>query len=312
VDPETEPVGRQISIPITYPAQFFVICVPSVSPPEVYEALRTDFKDWLQASEVDDALKFTCNNTKLVIDPFSAKDMDDFYKMVDESELSHDEENRCRNAKIVFPIHADGTEGQSFFAPFWTAILAGHFWSHEMQSILIDPYQKRSYDAQCEFWRWQCDGIPLTQSFLAVKGFPDGNDRFKMITNGMQRFGLPELELLDVPQEFGPDGAYLLRGIAQYMWNTIELTVPEQSAILLDEDLDISSACCEADKFARYEIGGSIFPVGLRPVESGTNQTTDGPRLEVTPTNEFALSDQWFGAIMGPLRDQRLSLENCT
>jgi hypothetical protein len=308
VDPETESVGRQIGIAITYPAQFFIICVPSVSPPDVYSALRTDFKDWLYASEMDESLKFTCAHTRLILDPFTSSDIDEFYKMVDESELSDSEEKHCRNAQVIFPIFAEGTEGQSFYAPFWTAYLAGHFWAEEMQSLLVDPYQKRAYVATDQFWRFQCDGIPLTHPFLAVKGFPDG-DRFMLVTNGMKRFGLPELELVDVPQEFGRDGAYLLRGIAQYIWNTIELTVPEQTCVLLDQELDISSACCEADKFARYEISGSIFPVGLRWGEAKQGLPS---RLEVTPTNEFALSDQWFGAIMGPLRDQRLSLQNAT
>jgi hypothetical protein len=298
---------REIRILVQHPTKFYLVCVPSVSPKEVYKALRTNFQDWLYESEVEESIKYACLNTELFLEPFSAADLDEFYLALDESDITEEEEIRCRNAQVVFPFFAEGSEEQSYFAPFWTAFVAGYCYAAEMKPLLIDTTQGKAYEAETKFWQYQCEGVPLTHKFLAVKGVLDGlTNRYTLVTNGMARFGLPELELLDVPPECGQDGAYLLRGVAQYIWNGVDITVPEHQRIVLPEENDISSAFCEFDKFARFDMEGSILPIGFCWSETEPG----GTRLSVVPTNEFALTDQWFGAIIGPLRDQRTSLQN--
>ncbi len=79
----------------------------------------------------------------------------------------------------------------------------------------------------------------------------------------MKRFSLPDLRLDNVPPQYGPEAAYLLRGVAQYMWNAIDRIVPDKCVLELDSEFDLSTSACEANLTAVYGLKGSLVPVAL-------------------------------------------------
>jgi hypothetical protein len=127
-----------------------------------------------------------------------------------------------------------------------------------------------------------------------------------MRTTGMRRFMLPELEINEVNPAFGPDIAYFLRGLGQYMWSAIERILPAETTLRLDSSLDFSPAFCELNKAEAYNLHGALLPLSLS--WSDTEAEDNQKYLVVEPSIEFESEEEWFHLIVQTLRKTKYIL----
>jgi hypothetical protein len=120
----------------------------------------------------------------------------------------------------------------------------------------------------------------------------------------MKRFCLPELRLENVPSEYGQDAAYLLRGVAQYVWNAIDLLIPDKILLQLESEFDLSTSFCEANLTTIYALKGTLIPVAL----CWDEEENASEALTVMPTSEFAHDDDWFNLVVQATRNQQLQI----
>jgi hypothetical protein len=183
--------------------------------------------------------------------------------------------------------------------------LAGHAYASSLDAILIEPFQARAYRAEEQFWMYQCEAVPLTHQFLSVRGFLDEtSNRYSMRSSGMKRFSLPELCIENVPAQFGQEAAYLVRGVGQYIWNAIDLLIPDKNRLQLESEFDLSTHFCEIDRSLIFGLKGTLIPIALCWSES--ENATDA--LTIMPSAEFARDDDWFQSIVPTLLDQKAKI----
>src|SRR5262249_10258305 len=126
-----------------------------------------------------------------------------------------------------------------------------------------------AFSATQEMTQHHVNGIPLAGTFLTVKAYQrESSNKFFLCTEGMVRFGLPELTLTEVPSNLGADGAYLLRTIAQYIWTKLENIHPEQPYLSIDETNEISAVYCEFNNPAFHAAPEMTIPFALEVFES--------------------------------------------
>jgi hypothetical protein len=295
-----------IQIELEYPGEFLLFCVPATNARETHNALRKSLKNWLYGDcEIDDYIKAVVANTKLTTNLLPNNQLEEFYHFVENGVLSEEMQHRCFQAEMVVQLLAEGNEQLTFFAPFWTAMVAGSFFTGEIDAILVDAYNSRGFDANFPAWQHNVDGVPLSHQFLSVTGnAQDGSNKMRLHTTGMSRFGLPELVVHEVLPEYGQEMAYVLRGLAQYMWSAIEKLLPASSTLQLNEELDLPSSFCELDKAQACKIAGQLLPISLCWGESNQGRSN----LIVSPTMDFEAEEDWFETIVNAVRREKLQL----
>jgi len=191
-----------------------------------------------------------------------------FFDSLSRCNLTEIETAYCQRAHSIFSLTAVRTAG-SFFAPFWACHAVAQDLNESLSSIVVDLHQGNIRDYNSENTEIEAFGIPLTAAFLTVKAYPkDQPNRFFLCTEGMSRFGLPELRLPDVPSNLAQDGAYMLRAIAQFLWTKLDHIHPEQPHLELDCDTTMSAVFCEYGNPAFHAAEELTIPFALELCES--------------------------------------------
>lgn len=124
---------------------------------------------------------------------------------------------------------------------------------------------------------------PPSGTFLTVKAYRQNllssSRETTLISEGLNRFGLPELALEAVPENLGADGAYLLRTVGQYILAHLaqfsESREAESSSpdrwLLLPGDISIESRFCEIENPDFEEENKSLIPLSLKLHETLDN-----------------------------------------
>lgn len=299
---------EQFEIEIEYPRDFVLFCASQADSRTTYQALTKSLRNWLYEAEMDDDLKGIIAHTKFTVNVLPNSQLAEFYHFVENGRLSSELQTACKQSAMVFQIAADGADNLTFFAPFWAAVTAGCLHGSDIDAIALDAYSSAPYTVSVPLWQYHYLCVPLTHQFLSVTGFPDeSTGRFTMKSTGMRRFGMPELELLEVPQNFAQYGAYLLRGVAQYMWCAIEKSIPDTTTLRFNNEFDLPANLCELNKAEKAQMHGKLIPVLLSSAETAGDKEA---RLTVSPTMEFATDDQWFAHIMPILAQTKYDLAN--
>ncbi|HEY9775145.1 MAG TPA: hypothetical protein V6C81_15375 [Planktothrix sp.] len=294
-----------IDLPLEFPRDHMLFIVPAADARTTHLAMRKKFREWIYECELDDYLKAVVFNTNVTLNVMPNAEVDEFYRIIEEGMLPESVQARCFRAEMIMHLTADGDEQLTFFAPFWTTMIAGHFHMMDLDAVLIDFYDSPAYPANLPFWQFQSQGVPLTHNFLGVTGNTnEATGKLSMHTTGMRRFGLPELQVNEVNPAFGQDVAYFLRGLGQYMWSTIEKLIPATTTLSLTEELDFPSSFCELDKFTARSLPGTLLPCSLNYVDPDLK-----PSILVEPTMEFDTEDQWFNHIVQTLRKDKYLLQ---
>lgn len=211
----------------------------------------------------------------------------------------------CRRASTVFNITAQ-RNSTSFFAPFWACHAFVEDLADKIDSIIVDMAQGNIVTTNGADLDTDAFGIPLTATFLTIKAYPKENapNRYFLCTEGMSRFGLPELNLPEVPSNLAADGAYLLRTIAQFIWSKMEHVHPEQPYLELDSEQSISAVFCEYGNAAFHAANEMLIPFALELFGSQTQ-----PILVVHQPDGYDDYYDWFLSINEMIVEHRLDIQ---
>jgi hypothetical protein len=193
-----------------------------------------------------------------------------FFTNLTRCNLSEVQNAFCQRAKTVFSISAV-RNSSSFFAPFWACHAIAQELADSLDAIVVDMHQGNIVTTDGELNEQKAsNGVPLTAAFLTIKAYPKENapNRFYLYTEGMTRFGLPELNLPEVPSNLAADGAYLLRSIAQFLWSKLEKIHPEQPCLSMESELEMSAVYCEYGNPAFHAAPELMIPFALEVFNS--------------------------------------------
>lgn len=230
-----------------------------------------------------------------------------FFTSLKSCNLSEVQNAFCNRAKTVLNISAVRT-GSSFFAPFWACHSIAEQLAESVDSICVDLYQGNAFYASSDMQQHKASEIPLAGTFLTVKAYPKGNsNKFFLLTEGMARFGLPELTLTEVPSNLGADGAYLLRAVAQYLWSKLENIHPEQPYLTVEETTEMSAVYCEYGNPAFHAANQMSIPFALEVFPS-KHETL----LVVRPPAGYDDYYDWFLSVTESIVEHRLQIQRAT
>jgi len=298
-DEESAFTQGMIEIRLDYPRDFILFCASFADRRTTHQATSKKFKEWVWNSELDDQMQSAVLLPKMTFNLLPTAQLEDFYHFVEHARLPEEIERRCFQSEMVYQLLAEGAEELTFFSSFWAALVSGAFYLSDIPAALIDAYYSAAYSTETALWRFQAEGVPLAEQFLEVTGFPDEQTNLlTMKTRGMRRFGLPELEFDHVARDVAPDVARLLRGVAQYIWFTVERIVPSETVLKLSEELDLPVSVCHISESAGSETRRSLIPVSL---SMGESEHGVAPLIVAAPT-EFETEQEWFRTIVPLLR----------
>lgn len=247
------------------------------------------------------------NQSKPKISKVNGADEERFFTNLQQCNLSEVQNAFCNRAKTVLNISAIRT-GSSFFAPFWACHSIAEQLSESVDSICVDLYQGNAFYASSDMQQHKASDVPLAGTFLTVKAYPKGNsNKFFLCTEGMVRFGLPELTLTEVPSNLGADGAYLLRAVAQYLWSKLENIHPEQPYLTMDETTEMPAIYCELGNPAFHAADQMAIPFALEVFQS-KHETL----LVVRPPAGYDDYYDWFLSVTESIVEHRLQIQRAT
>ena len=319
------PMPTYISIPLNQPESYelFFLCMDSSSADRVKEESLCDSNSKEQnnkadlphmvvdsiyrnerdaepiAEYMDGYLNWAQTSTK----PLNSEERDFFFELLESCNLSEIERMVAMASKAVLRINAKRTS-QSYFSSFWACHIAAQELSQWVDSMTVDLHEGTAVTSQAPVWHRHAKGIPLTGSFLTVVASPSETPHcYDLRTDGMSRFGLPELSLRMVPSNLGSDGAYLLRTVAQYLWSQLDNLHPEQDCLHVRDSLKISSKFCEYDNPKFQEDDEFLIPCRFE-VEKENGDCV----IELSQTDEFEDHLDWMIYLIQSIRDLRLRL----
>ncbi len=237
--------------------------------------------------------------SQISIGPLAAGERNLIYEILDRFDLSEAKKLICRRSKSVLSISAKNTG--SLFSSFWACQFVAWELSQWVDCLIVDLHQGSVRSSANPVCHQHSNGIPLTGAFLSVKAYPMQDGSYHLRTEGMTRFGFPELQLKQVPANLGSDGAYLLRTIAQYLWTRMEYLHPEQEYLTLASELQIATEFFEYDNPLFKELGGAGIPIRLE-CDSKSSDVT----LEVLPTSLYRDYYDWLISVIQMIRDYRI------
>lgn len=230
-----------------------------------------------------------------------------FFNNLQHCNLSEVQNAFCNRAKTVLNISAVRT-GSSFFAPFWACHSIAEQLAESIDSICVDLFQGNAFYGSSDMQQHRASDVPLAEKFLTVKAYPKGNsNKFFLCTEGMVRFGLPELTLTEVPSNLGADGAYLLRAVAQYLWSKLETVHPEQPYLTIDETTEMPAIYCELGNPAFHAADQMAIPFALEVFQS-KHETL----LVVRPPAGYDDYYDWFLSVTESIVEHRLQIQRAT
>ncbi|MDZ4836371.1 MAG: hypothetical protein SGJ27_21565 [Candidatus Melainabacteria bacterium] len=301
LDTESKQVNtdaKQIRIPFSNP-QFNLIFLSMDSSNQTMLAAESIIDSYTEDKKDESDSKFWRLNST---------DEKRFFNNLQHCNLSEVQTALCNRAQTVLNISSVRT-GSSFFAPFWACHSVAEQLAELVDSICVDLYQGNAFYASSEMQEHRAaDNIPLAGTFLTVKAYPKGNsNKFFLCTEGMARFGLPELTLTEVPSNLGADGAYLLRAVAQYLWSKLENIHPEVPYFSINETIEMPAVYCEYGNPAFHEADHLAIPFALEVFES-KHETL----LVVRPPAEYDDYYDWFLSVTESIVEHRLQIQRAT
>ncbi|PRP90473.1 hypothetical protein ENSA5_64870 [Enhygromyxa salina] len=99
----------------------------------------------------------------------------------------------------------------------WAALAVAHALAQLSDGVVVDPRRSASAFGRCAWSRAPADGRVHVANHLCVPSSRGPDARRWLSSVGMAHFGLPDLELLAVPDSLAELGARLLLGVAQHV-----------------------------------------------------------------------------------------------
>ncbi|MBX9694879.1 MAG: hypothetical protein K2Z81_21000, partial [Cyanobacteria bacterium] len=294
------------SIPFKAPDLFslFFLCMdeasPVVSQSNGWTTIRTDGSEGLEIghSSFYEQMRWS----QMTINPLSAGERSLIFEILDRFDLSEAKKLICRRSKAILSISAKNAG--SIFSSFWACQFVAWELSQWIDCLIVDLHQGSARSSANPVCHQHWKGIPLTGTFLTVKAYPVQDGCYRLQTEGMSRFGLPELHLDKIPANLGSDGAYLLRSVAQYLWAKMEHVHPEQDSLTLASNLEISPEFFEYDNPLFQALGGAGIPIRLQ-----CSSRLSEPTLEVLPTSRYRDYYDWLISVIQIIRDYRIKAQ---
>jgi hypothetical protein len=291
--------SKQVNIPFSNP-QFNLMFLSMESATDTKQAIET-----ILDSSIDQNKQ--CGHSNSKIWKLSLADQERFFDNLQHCNLSEVQNAFCQRAQSVLNISAV-RNSSSFFAPFWACHKIAEQLSESIDSICVDLYQGTAFYASSEMQEHQKSEVPLSGTFLTVKAYPKENsNKFFLCTEGMARFGLPELTLTEVPSNLGADGAYLLRAIAQFLWSKLENIHPEQPFLTIDQSIEMPAVYCEYGNAAFHAAEQLNIPFALEVFESKLETL-----LVVRPPAGYDDYYDWFLSVTESIVEHRLQIQRAT
>lgn len=289
-------------------AQFNLTFLSMCSWSETSSAIES-IKDGLEmeaaAFQLDAEQSEYMRGSKITTTELDADEMRELFDELDSCHLSDAELSLCKRAQCVVNI-TGVRNGRLHYAPFWAAHLFANRLADAIDGVIIDLGQGTVCSAGHEHDQQQVKGIPLTGAFLTVKAYPKRADENKYFlrTEGMVRFGLPELTLPEVPANLGSDCAYLLRGVAQFLWTQLERAHPEQPFVTVESTLKLQAKFCQYGNPTFHSVEELDLPLALELFE-----TRNEAMLVVRPTPDFEDYYDWLCSLVSSIMDHRLNIQ---
>ena len=178
--------------------------------------------------------------------------------------------------------------------------------------LILDLYQGRLI---LEPENIKKNSLPPMGKFLTIKAYEDKPSLLgqmkcvTLVTEGMTRFGIPELMLEQVPENLGSDSAYLIRTVAQFLLSKLQrsefisMTSPPEGVV-------IEARFCEIDNPKFKSQRRKLVPVSLAPMENSTNNLLKlGAPREKLSNLYFEDSLDWLVASVEKLTEIRTEIE---
>lgn len=256
-------------------------------------------------SVVEQSIKALAKNsillTNIEIVPLRSTDMDRFFEVLDLCNLSEAEQELTSRAQAVISISSN-VGNSSKFDSFWQVRKAACLIEQHLDSpcIVIDIEQGNTVSSTTLSLE-ELSGIPLARDYITIKAYEGENENTYYITSeGMVRFGVPEIALSEIPCNLGADGAYLIRTVAQYLLTKIQHTRKNQDCLRLSSELKIPADYCEYNNPNFHGINECLSPIQLTVEDKEYDQL-----IMIEPTEEYEEYYDWLMEIIESINEKR-------
>ncbi len=243
--------------------------------------------------------------SSIVLSELKEQERKRFFTNLEYCNLSEVETVYCKRAQSILNVSATRNSA-AFFDPFWACQTVARDISQVIDSVVIDLYQGNVVTTGGDRVDQEAFGIPLTNAYLTVKAYPDEDapNRYNLFTEGMSRFGLPELTLPNCSTNLLNDGAYLLRAVAQFLWAKLERIHPEQPFLELSKEFVIPTEFCEYGNPNFHAIKGPSIPLSLEVI-SDEHETI----LLLKQPSHYDDFYDWFLSVNEEILELRLNIQ---
>jgi hypothetical protein len=293
-----------IKIPLKEPV--FSLVLLTMAPPYESKTAVAEASQIYSADKSGERVRHVIKSSSTVVREMEEAESERFLECLDFCNLSEAETVFCRRAQSIFNITST-RNSSAFFDPFWACQAVAHDLNQALDSTVIDLHQGSIVTTDSGSRPQEAFGIPLTEAYLTVKAYPAAGlpNTYNIYTEGMSRFGLPELKLPDLASNLLNDGAYMIRTIAQFLWSRLEHIHPEQPYLEINAELEIPTEFCEYGNVDFHTVKGDSLPVSLEVI-LGENETI----LVVKHPEKYDDFYDWFLSVNEAIRELRLSIQN--
>ena len=294
---------KTVKIPLSTP-DFNLMFLSMESRTETKSALKA-VSETFHHNVSGETLSQVIRNSSISVKELGERAAEHFFSNLAHCNLSEIETAFCQRAQTVFCISAV-RNSTSFFAPFWACQAVVQDLAQKVESVVIDMHQGNIVTTDGDIGERDAFGIPLTAKYLTVKGYAKDEvpNRYFLCTEGMSRFGLPELNLPEVPSNLLNDGAYLLRAVAQFLWTKLKNIHPEQPHLEIENEAEMSSVFCEYGNPAFHADQQISIPFALSLFDSAHESVI----VVKNPDNYDDYYD-WFLSVNESILELRLAIQ---
>ena len=164
----------------------------------------------------------------------------------------------------------------SIFDAFWKLLeVASELNEIFEDSMVVDLEQGVVVNLNSQYFEIPSNKMPLARDYLTVKAFESEDKKtLFLISEGMIRFGLDEIELPHIPYNLGADGAYLIRTVAQYLFARLKHVEPHTKFLRIERILEIPTEYLEYDNPDFQELDLTIPSIRLESISDGGSTTS--------------------------------------
>lgn len=144
-------------------------------------------------------------------------------------------------------------------------------------------------------------GVPLARDYVTIKAYEGINQKtYVLESEGLVRFGLPEIALHEIPDNLGSDGAYLIRTVAQFLLSKLESWDNDMGFITVNEDVTIPCDYCEINNPHFLGVNEKLSAITLRMDEDSHNSL-----MYLEPCSDYDDYYDWLMEILDSVTQSR-------